>query len=463
MKLLNDPTIVDFLFGGGAGGGKSVTVGIWMVLECRKYPGIRIGLGRKELTRLKQTTLHTLLHEVHPLLQVKDSHFKYNDQRHTVTYINGSEIQLVDLVYQPSDPDFDRFGSLNFTHTVIEEAGEIDRKAKDVFTSRKNRWKNQEYGIVGKSVATCNPSQNFLKLEYYKEYKNLGGGYYQKWPFGRVYVDDIEQEAYKAFVPSLATDNPFLPKNYIETLKNLPDAERKRLLEGNWDFSDTDFALFTQDKIEKALTKERGSGLPYIGVDIADTGTDSTVLSAISDNILFDNKKIQVETSDPTRSIGSQIADEIIKYAQLHGLTAEDAQRIAIDVVGVGASTRDAMRQRGWYIKEFIAGASPEEIRTDDILFFKNLRGQMYWNMSLDLGSGSFRIYEDMPNRDTLIEELLPLEYSTEEKTIVILSKKEIKKKLGGRSPDAADSAKIAYWAARGKIDPRYDSSRLIF
>ena len=56
LRLLHDPTVVELLFGGGAGGAKSFIVCIWMVLECRNYPGIRIGLGREELKRLKQTT-----------------------------------------------------------------------------------------------------------------------------------------------------------------------------------------------------------------------------------------------------------------------------------------------------------------------------------------------------------------------------------------------------------------------
>ena len=28
----------------------------------------------------------------------------------------------------PSDPDYDRFGSLNFTHVVVEESGEVVKK-----------------------------------------------------------------------------------------------------------------------------------------------------------------------------------------------------------------------------------------------------------------------------------------------------------------------------------------------
>ena len=179
LDLLNDQLIVDLLYGGGAGGMKSWTVCLWMVIQCRNYPGIRIGLGRKEISRLKQTTLITLLREVHPRLGISEKEFTYNDRKNSVDYINGSSILLVDLAPEPSDPNFDKFGSLNLTHVVIEEIGEVVKKARDIFVSRKNRYLNTEYGIVGKSVATCNPSQNFVKAEYYNPYKALGGGWTQ--------------------------------------------------------------------------------------------------------------------------------------------------------------------------------------------------------------------------------------------------------------------------------------------
>jgi phage terminase large subunit len=87
LRLLHDPTVVELLFGGGA---KSFIVCIWMVLECRNYPGIRIGLGREELKRLKQTTLVTLLSKVHRLLSVKESEYAYREQNGTITDANGS-------------------------------------------------------------------------------------------------------------------------------------------------------------------------------------------------------------------------------------------------------------------------------------------------------------------------------------------------------------------------------------
>ena len=133
LKLLDHPQIVELDFGGAAGGAKTWTVCLWMLLQCRKYPGIRIGLGRKEGNRLRQTSVVTLLNEVHPIMGVTKEEYSYKDQAGFIIYKNGSVIQLLDLNYQPSDPDYDTLGSLLFTHVVIEEAGEIRKKAKDVF------------------------------------------------------------------------------------------------------------------------------------------------------------------------------------------------------------------------------------------------------------------------------------------------------------------------------------------
>ena len=93
----------------------------------------RIGLGRKELSNLGKTTARTLLDEVHPVLGVKAANFKYvapGTVGPGVYYQNGSTIQFIDLAPAPTDPNFDRFGSLPLTHVVIEEAGEVVHKAR---------------------------------------------------------------------------------------------------------------------------------------------------------------------------------------------------------------------------------------------------------------------------------------------------------------------------------------------
>lgn len=452
LDLFEDQRVVDLLFGGGAGGGKTILVCAWIILQCRNYPGIRIGLGRKELTRLKQTTVVTLLREAHALMGVKPGEFFYSDHKSTVTYINGSIVQLIDLAPLPSDPNFDRFGSLNFTHTVIEEVGEVARRAKDVFTSRKNRFMNAEYNIVGKSIATCNPAQSYVKTEYYKPYKELGGGEYQKWEYGNVEINGVMQPAYRAFIRSLATDNPYLPLNYIEVLRKLPDAERKRLLEGNWDFEDNDAMIFKSTTIDRCLVDAVISGEKYIGADIADTGSDQTIFTLIEGDTIVEQREINV---DKNEAIGEQIALELIKYAQQNGLDSANAKNIGVDTLGVGASTRDFMRSKGWRINDFIAGAASTSN-------FKNLRGETIYGMGQALDQGKLKIFSRLKTLDKLREQLMAHEYTTEERTIVVKSKKTIKETLG-RSPDHAESAYIAFWCSQGKRDPKRDTSRIIF
>jgi phage terminase large subunit len=442
LTLLDDPTVVNLLFGGGAGGAKSMLVCIWMVLQCRNYAGVRIGLARQELVRLEETTLVTLFSKVHPILAVHDSDFEYNSMKHNITYRNGSQIHGVGLSYEPRDPDYDRFGSAEYTHTVIEEVGECSKKGVDVFTSRKNRFLNKEYGIVGKTAMTCNPTNNFIRQEYYEPYKALGMGRTQKWRSGNVHLSDGRMvPAYSAFIRSLVSDNPFADPNYIEELRRKPPVERKRLLEGDWDYTSTDYMLFTDLILDRASVGELRAGEMFIGVDLADGGQDSTVITLLEAGVIVHQEEIAIDRSsdiDP----GEQNALGIIKYAQQHGFKSKDANRIAIDGVGIGTATRGSLRAKGWYVEIFIGGAAPE---TDG---FANLRDEQYYQLSLDLQSGEIKTYSLLPTKTELRQELKPLEYENTGKVIKVTPKKKVKETIG-RSPDRADSAAIARWVAR--------------
>lgn len=451
LELLDDPQVVELDYGGAAGGAKSWTVCLWMILQCRQYPGIRIGLGRREMVRLKQTTLVTLLREVHPILGIKEGEYKYQGQNNSITYANESMIQMFDLAYQPSDPDYDTLGSLNLTHVVIEEIGEVRKKAKDVFGSRKDRFMNQAYGITGKVVMTQNPSRNFTYDEFYKPYKELGAGDYQKWPIGNIYVKGEKKEAHRVFLRSLPVDNPFLSENYIETLKRLPPQERKRLYEGNWDFADTDDLLFQSILLDRAtVTTPEISENPkkYIGVDVADKGKDKTIASLIVDGVLTRQKRLNVPTTGE-KPISELYALELIKFAQQEGFTIREARQIAIESNGVGVGMRDFMRSRGWMITEYTATS-----RT---------RSDGFYNLHLDMDSGDLRMLSGLETMDQLRQQLMTHSYEMNDKLEpVVLQKKKIREIIG-HSPDEADSLMIANTIRRGVSDPKKDPARIIF
>ena len=450
LDLLDDPQVTEIYYGGAAGSGKTMLICIWMLLQCRNYAGIRIGLGRKELTRLKQTTLTTLLREAHRLLEVGKG-YNYQDHKGLLTYKNDSSIQLIDLARQPSDPDFDTLGSLNLTHVVIDEGGELVKKAKDAIGARRNRFMNKEHNIIGKLIVTGNPSQNFTRDEYYEPYAELGAGDYRKWQFGEVVVDGVKKSAYRAFVKALPTDNPFLPANYIEILKNLPNQERKRLYEGNWNYLDDDDMLFTSILIDRSLIGDKsqeGDITRFIGVDVADKGSDQTIATLIEDGIITEQQALSVDASGE-KAISELTALELIKYAQQRGFTAAQAKQIAVEGNGVGVGVRDFMRSKGWFIQEYTATASS--------------RSQGYYDMSTAMDKSKLKIWSQLPTLDKLRRQLMVLTYEFNEKLEpVVLAKKKVKELLG-HSPDEADSAYIAYWVAQGQSDPKANSNRIIF
>lgn len=452
FDLLDDPQVVELLFGGAAGGGKSLLVTLWAVLQCRQFPGITIGLGRKELTTLRKTTAKTILSETHPLLGVKQEEFRYSPLIDPgVYYINGSSIVFIDLAPAPSDPDFDRLGSLNLTHNIIEEAGEVDHKARSVFTSRKNRSKNAEYGITGKTILTCNPSQNFVRDEFYEPYLVLGADDFQKWPHGMVEINGQLIEAYRAFVKSLPTDNPFLSQNYMQTLLELPDTERRRLLEGDWEYDDDDAKLF-KTYLFQTTTQPEGDEV-YAGCDPARTGGDKTVFGLIRGNTVSDLVNVDIPRT-PNFDIGGFVAEKFIEYCGQQGVGYDNS---AVDAIGIGASVIDACNRLGFRVRAFNAGSPKgvrqlsrfgqvQEVKTvDGLPLFNNIRSQCYYDMAQAAHKGELRFIESLPYYHDLKRDLSSHQYEVKERQIIVEAKDRLKERLG-RSPDFSDALMAAWW-----------------
>ncbi len=452
MEAFDDPTIVKILYGGGAGSGKSFLLALLAVLSCRKYPGIRNGLGRKELKRLKQTTVATLLYKVHPALGIRDDEFKVNWMDGVIEYKNTSQIIFIDMASKPSDVDFANFGSLELTNMFIDEAGELTKKAVDVISSRTNRWKNEEYGLVGKTVASCNPSQNFLRNDFYDPYKRLGGGQMQKWNIGSVWVNGEQLDSFQSYIRSTVLDNSFIDRNYIENLKNLPMQERKRLLDGDWNYADDEDSLFNSLILDKAtaydLPEQAEKFSKYIGVDVADKGKDQTIATLIDNGIIVTQKELKLSDEDKAseKPLSLLLADELIKFAQQNGFTASLARNIAVEGNGVGVGIRDALRIRGWYINVYEANARS--------------RSDGYYQLMLDMDAGAIKILNGLDDGE-LRKQLAAHTYEmVDQKPKVI--RKDLLKPILGRSPDNADSAMIGNWA-RNHQTKKNSSSRIRF
>ena len=214
---LEDNITTEVVYGGAAGGGKSFFGTVWHVSRRMRYPESRGMIGRKSLTSLKQSTLVTLF-KVANLLGAK---YKYYENKSLIEWANGSVTILKDLDYEPSDPQFERIGSTEFTDIFIDEAGEITEKAFEIANTR-IRWMLHDYNLKPKILLTCNPNYNWIRDKYIKD--KVG--------------NPIQLKVYQKYIQALAQDNPDdgFKKIYIEQLSKLnSDYDKQRLLYGDWD------------------------------------------------------------------------------------------------------------------------------------------------------------------------------------------------------------------------------------
>lgn len=447
MQQFDDPQVVRLIWGGGAYGGKTTLLCLLCVIACKKYPGTRWGLARKELKSLKQTTLATLISKVHRMLSITENDYKLNMLDSTLEYSNGSQILLLDLTAKPSDPEMESLGSLELTGAFVDEVGEVNKKAFDVLASRVNRWLNKEYKITGKIVGSCNPSPGFVRQEFYDKYEQLGSGRMQRWKNGKVWVNGEQLDAYDVYIKSTALDNSFADQNSIENLKRLPPQERKRLLDGNWNYTDEDDSLFSMKLVDKMTVydvpeSDDGKFIKFIGVDPSDSGKDSTVVTLIENGIISEQLEIK-SPQGKDDAIGFFIAGKLIAFAEKHGFSKPLAKNITIEGNGIGASLRDALRVMGWNVNVYTASLQT--------------RNDGYYQFMLDADEGRIKILNTVIEDGMLLRQLTAHRYDLDTGKPRITRKKELRNVLG-RSPDHADSAMIANMAAN-KFKPKNISS----
>lgn len=343
-------------------------------------------------------------------------HYNYNAQDSTIKFYNGTEFHLVDLDYLPSDPMYDRLGSVEYTGAFIEEAQEIESKAKEVVKSR-IRYKLGEFGLIPKLLMTCNPSKNYLYYEFYKPAKQ-----------NRLPV-------HLAFIQSLVTDNPHVDPSYIEALRKLKDKILKmRLLLGIWEYEDSDLNLFSYDAICDLFTNTVEKGDKYISCDVARFGSDQAVI------MLWEGLRVMEIKTFP-KSATTEIETYVKLLAANHHVPMS---RVVVDEDGVGGGVVDHLKCKG-----FVGNASPiDNKRPSDMkkveykLNYQNLRTQCYHKLAEMTNEAKIAIpIDDIKVRDMIIEELEQIKAADVDKTgkFKITPKEEIKEILG-RSPDYSDT-----------------------
>lgn len=413
LKHLTDKTTKEIGYGGAAGGAKSWTGCTWLAFMCLNYPGTRWFIGREELKRLRESTLMTWYKVCKHYGITKDLYWKYNGQDHFIQFENGSRIDLLELKDLPSDPLFERYGSIEYTGGWIEEAGEVSQMAYETLKSRCGRQLNDKYSLIAKVYVTFNPKKNFVFNYFYKRNKE-----------GNLPVHIV-------FITALLFDNPHRESGYEQQLNELTNkSQKERLLYGNFEYDDDPSALCEYDQILNIFTnnfEELKKGTRYITADIARFGSDKIVIGVWYG---WHVKAYVYEKQDTVKT--SKIIDEL-RLSNNIQLT-----QVIVDEDGIGGGVKDQLRCKG-----FINNSRPLDDEN-----FENLQAQCAFKLAERINSGGIYFEcQDSKIREHTIEELEQLKQKDPDKDgkkgIV---GKEMVKSLIGRSPDYRDMLLMRMW-----------------
>ena len=198
-------------YGGARGGGKSWAARVKAVMLCSRYPGLKVLLMRRTLPELRENHVRFLL----PMLQ---GVARYRETENCFYFPNGS---ILKLGYCAAEKDVYQYQGQEWDVIILEEATHFTEEQMTFLTTC-NRSTRTDF--APRMYYTCNPG-------------NVGHAWVKRLFIDRDYRGEERPEDY-VFISASVYDNDVLMKNdpgYLRTLMNLPDDQRRAMLDGDWD------------------------------------------------------------------------------------------------------------------------------------------------------------------------------------------------------------------------------------
>lgn len=420
-----DDTVEEILYGGAKGGGKSFLGASLIFGNALIYPETHYYIARRELIDLRRYTIPTIHEVFRDGFQIPfDRYCTYNGQDHVFNLKNKSKVFLIACEDRPSDPLFERFGSMQMTQGWNEEGGEIPEAAKANLWLSIGRWNNQKYGLKKKQLTTANPKKGWMKRDF---------------------VDPFKQGLLpptRRYIQAFATDNPYLSADYVKSLSEEKDTvRRERLWEGNWDYNEDRDSLVSYDALTDCFTNTIvKSNQNYLIVDVARLGRDFTVFSFWHGLECYRIEKYGRQTTDVTeQKIKDFAAIEHIPYSN-----------ILIDEDGIGGGVVDHLVGVKGYTGNSTPFLTASQIRErqsralHDLVpktVYANLKAQCGWKVAELINEHGLAL--KVPDyRDAIMEELTAQlrDRSPELESKKFLRAKDSVKEEIGHSPDIGDT-----------------------
>lgn len=430
LDYLEDDKTEELLYGGAAGGAKSVLGCYWQLKRRLKYPGSRGFIGRAEFKTLKDTTLKTFFEVAEMQGIKKGKHFDLTgswdkENPNCLMFINGSLIFLRDLFQYPSDPDFNELGSLEITDAFVDECSQVTSTAKDILKVR-IRFGLNKWNLIPKILFATNPVKTWPYNDFYRPYR------------------EGHLKEHRKFVQAFVTDNPFAPDAYIRSLQNMPEgAQKERLLRGNWEYDDDPATLIEYEKILDCFTNDFDTlrGEQFITCDVARFGSDRTVIG------IWDGYRVRLYSF-----LGLSVPETAAKVGELARKYEVPNSNIIADEDGVGGGVVDILNCKG-----FVNNSRPVEIPGKPNENFSNLKSQCYFHLAERINKGGVYIdCQDESLRNIIIQELEQVKQHNMDKDgkRQVLPKDKVKEIIG-RSPDFADTLMMREWF---DLKPQYET-----
>ena len=229
----------EVLYGGAAGGGKSFA----MLVDLLRYASN--GNHRALLLRRTLAELTELVDQSRKLYPKAFPGAIFRESKNTWSFPSGATALFS---YVDKDSDVTRYQGQSFTWIGVDELGQYPTPY--VWNYLRSRLRTTDSGIETYMRASANPG-------------GVGGWWLKKMfvdpappnePFWATDIDSGKILRYgpyhpvhadkplyhRRFIPARLTDNPFLMESgeYEAMLLSLPEVERRRLLEGDWDVAD---------------------------------------------------------------------------------------------------------------------------------------------------------------------------------------------------------------------------------
>jgi hypothetical protein len=230
-------------FGGAKGGGKTITCGMKLALLSWWYPGNRLGLFRRHLSDLKDTTLLEFFNTV-----PDDMVLSHNKQDRQITIKSRLEAVPSTIIYRGlgelNGKDWEKVKSMSLGGFAIDEPSEVGLEVYMQLRSQLRWTLPKEVSVLADMIpdAMGNYRPKYMAMLF----TNPEPG----WVKDR-FVNPEKRPPECEFIQSLPTDNPHLPPGYVESLMKAgyPPEWIAKYMRGDWSAGEGQVFTMYDEKI----------------------------------------------------------------------------------------------------------------------------------------------------------------------------------------------------------------------